>query len=227
MLLLILVSFSLSAHDFSADRELLNAYLTDDMPVWKAYIDSLAAVGTQDAVLQSLPYEYGYCAAQLDRDKELALTYTKLYKAHVEAAKELLPKGHYAMYVSSVYVYEMALRISLRPAKTLTLAKKAVKQSPDDPMVLNYYGMTLFYAPKAFGSKKEALDLFLRAVNAFEAPEWHHCWWRASAMMYVAQCYLKLGQAETALQYAEKTLQEYPGFRFVEDTLMPEIYDSL
>ena len=39
LFLLMAMSISLSAQDFSADRELFDAYQREDMSVWKTYID--------------------------------------------------------------------------------------------------------------------------------------------------------------------------------------------
>ena len=58
LLLLIVFSLSLSAQDFSADRDLFAAYQKEDMSVWKEQID------VQRDNVQStkdLLYEYGYC----------------------------------------------------------------------------------------------------------------------------------------------------------------------
>ena len=41
LLLVMVFSFSLSAQDFSADRDLFAAYQKEDMSVWKEYIDRL------------------------------------------------------------------------------------------------------------------------------------------------------------------------------------------
>ena len=41
VLLLMAMSISLSAQDFSADRELFDAYQREDMSVWKTYIDKV------------------------------------------------------------------------------------------------------------------------------------------------------------------------------------------
>lgn len=192
--------------------DLLNAYLEDNMPVWKVYIDSCHSSADAE---QSLPYEYGYCAALMEKNKTAAKPYVLRFKQNVEAAKDRLPAGHYEMYKSAVYVYELRLHESFHPVRSLDLARKAVKIAPDDPLTLTYCGMALFYAPKPFGNKKEALNLFLRAYELFAGPQWHNCWWKAAAVMYIAQCYQKQGNLQRAQEYAEKALAEYPNFRFI------------
>lgn len=207
------ICISLSARSFVADGDLLNAYLHNDMPAWKAHVDTVV----------DLPYEYGYCAALLESDKTAALPYVKRFKEHVEAAKTSLPKGHYEMYMSAVYVYELRLHESFHPVKSLELAREAVKLAPYDPMTLTYCGTALFYAPKPFGNKKEALELFLKAEQLFQGETWYNCWWRPAAMMYIAQCYDKAGNTEKAVQRAQELLRQYPDYEYIKYDYLPAL----
>ena len=197
ILILLLTFISLSAQDFSADRDLFAAYQKEDMSVWKEYIDNLSTFNLQ---LSTLLYEYGYCgyivAEAKKEGKESLLPeakrYVKQYKQHVEALKNQLPKGHYEMYMSAVLVYELRLHESMRPIKAMSLAKEATKLAPNDPLVLSYYGTSLFYAPKPFGSKAEALVWFEKADKFFKGPQWEYCWVREANEMYIQQCHEKL-----------------------------------
>ena len=185
--LLLMCSNLLSAQ--VTDRELFDAYQREDMSLWKAYVDSL---NTHSLNTNSLLYEYGYCGYVLEYDKTHATPYISRFRAHVEAQRENLPPGHYEMYMSAVYVYELRAHESFHPAKAMSLAKQATKLAPNDPLVLAYYATSLFYAPKPFGSKKEALDWFERAEQRFRAPQWKYCWVRAATLMYIDQCKEKL-----------------------------------
>lgn len=178
LFLLITISMSLSAQNFSADRDLFDAYQREDMTVWRNHIDSVS----------DLLYEYGYCGYIVDADKTAAKPYVARFRQHVQAAKAQLPPGHYHMYMSAVYVYELRLRESFHPAKAMSLAKEATKIAPDDPLVLAYYGTSLFYAPKPFGSKKEALLYFEKAAHLFKDPKWQYCWVRKATEMYIRLC---------------------------------------
>ena len=172
------------------DRDLLDAYQREDMTVWKEYVDTTV----------DLPYEYGYCGyivAEAKKEGKEALMpeakqYVQQFRQHVEAAKESLPVGHYEMWMSAVMVFELRLKVSIHPFKSMSLAKEATKLAPEDPLTLSYYGTCLFYAPKPFGSKREALEWFLRAKPYFEAPEWEDCWLREANEMYIQQCQEKL-----------------------------------
>ena len=207
------ICLSLSARSFVADGELLNAYLHNDMPTWKAHIDTVI----------DLPYEYGYCAALLEVDKEAAKPYVRRFREHVEASRKTLPKGHYEMYMSAVYVYELRLHESFHPVKALDLAREAVKLAPNDPLTLTYCGTALFYAPKPFGNKKEALQLFLKAEQHFAAEAWYNCWWRPAAMMYIAQCYDKAGDLQEAVRWVQIILSQYPEYEFIRNDYSPDL----
>lgn len=192
-------SLSLSAQDFSADRDLFAAYQKEDMSVWKEYID----VRRNDVrCTKDLLYEYGYCGfivAEAKKEGKEALLpeakrYVQLFREHVEAQKGRLPAGHYEMYLSAVMVYELRLHIAIRPIKAMRLAKEATRLAPEDPLVLSYYGTSLFYAPKPFGSKSEALTWFEKAEEHFRDPQWNYCWVREATKMYIRQCHEKLGR---------------------------------
>ena len=190
-------SLSLSAQDFSADRDLFVAYQKEDMSVWKEYID----VRRNDVrCTKDLLYEYGYCGYIVAEAKKegkeslmpAAKSYVAQFRKHVEEAKNQLPTGHYEMYMSAVLVYELRLHESMRPIKAMSLAKEATKLAPNDPLVLSYYGTSLFYAPKPFGSKTEALVWFEKADKFFKGPQWEYCWAREANEMYIQQCHEKL-----------------------------------
>ena len=184
------ISISLSAENFSADSTLLAAYQRKDMSVWREYVSSFS--NDRRLTTKDLLYEYGYCGYVVDRDKANALPYVKRFRSMVEAAKNHLPAGHYHMYMSAVYVYELRLHESIHPVKAMNLAKEAVKLAPEDPLILAYYGTCLFYAPSPFGSKKEALIWFERAKTRFKGEDYRFCWVREATEMYIEQCYEKL-----------------------------------
>ena len=189
-LLLMVISMTLSAQDFSADRGLFEAYQREDMSVWEEYLGNRQPSAVSH---QMLIYEYGYCGyivAEAKKEGKEALLpkakrYVQQFRSDVEAAKGSLPAGHYEMYMSAVMVYEMRLHIAIRPVKAMSLAKEATKLAPKDPLVLAYYGTSLYYAPAPFGSKKEALRYFKQAKELFQGPQWEYCWVRKATEMYI------------------------------------------
>jgi hypothetical protein len=184
------ISMTLSAQDFSADRGLFDAYQREDMSVWEEYLGNRQPSAVSH---QMLIYEYGYCGyivAEAKKEGKEALLpkakrYVQQFRSDVEAAKGSLPAGHYEMYMSAVMVYEMRLHIAIRPVKAMSLAKEATKLAPKDPLVLAYYGTSLYYAPAPFGSKKEALLYFKQAKELFQGPQWEYCWVRKATEMYI------------------------------------------
>ena len=175
-----LISISLSAQ--VTDGELFRAYQREDMSVWKEYVNKKV----------HLLYEYGLCGYMVDREKDAAKSYVQRFRKHVEEAREVLPAGHYEMYMSAVYVYELRLKESIHPVKAMSMATQATKLAPNDPLVLSYYGTCLFYAPKPFGSKREALEWFTKAKRYFVGDEWQYCWVREANEMYIRQCKEKI-----------------------------------
>ena len=191
--LMLCLSVALAAQ---TDSVLFAAYQREDMTVWKEAISRQASAVSSRTLL----YEYGYCGyivAEAKKEGKEALLpeakrYVHQFKAHVEAAKEQLPTGHYQMYLSAVYVFELRLHESIHPLKSMSLAKEATKLAPNDPLVLSYYGTCLFYAPKPFGNKAEALRWFEKAQKRFTSSQWKYCWVREANEMYIRQCHEKL-----------------------------------
>ena len=186
IIVLLIASLSLSAANNAVDSVMLDAYRQEKMSVWKNYLD------TTPVNAHRLMYEYGYCGYIVSADKKAALPYVQHFRKHVEALKSRLPKGHFEMYMSAVYVFELRLHESFHPAKGMSLAKEAARLAPKDPLTLTYLGTSLFYAPKPFGSKQEALSYFEQAEALFKAPKWKYCWLREANQMYIRQCHEKL-----------------------------------
>ena len=186
LIIALLISMSLSAQ---SDRDLLSAYMREDMSVWKAYVDTSSLLTSHYSLLS---YEYGYCGYIVSADKEAARPYVQRLKSHISDLKSQMPPGHYEMYLSAVYVFELRLHESIHPVKAMSLAKDAVKLAPNDPIVLSYYGTCLFYAPKPFGSKEEALTWFQKAEPLFEQPQYEYAWMKKANQMYIHQCLEKL-----------------------------------
>ena len=199
VILALCISISLSAQ--TTDRDLFDAYLREDMTVWQSYVDSIYNLQSTTCN-HTLAYEYGYCGyivaeAKKSGDEALmaqAKQYVRNFKNHIETDKDHLPVGHYEMYRSAVLVYELRLHESIHPFKAMSLAKEATRLAPDDPVILSYYGTCLFYAPKPFGSKAEALNWFLQAEPLFQAPQYQYSWIKEANTMYINQCRDKLSR---------------------------------
>ena len=195
------------------DERLFEAYRREDMSVWKEYIESLQPSAISS---QTLIYEYGYCgyivAEAKKEGKEALLPEAKAcvqrFRSQIEKHKSHLPAGHYEMYRSSVYVFELRLHLSIHPVKAMSLAKEATRLAPQDPLVLSYYGTCMYYAPKPFGSKEEALKWFDKADRLFRAPEWNYCWVKDATKMYIRQCHIRSMCRQMIDTYPKATLQD-------------------
>ena len=200
--LLLMCSLALSAQQ--TDSLLFAAYQREDMSVWKEYIDRLRLTedrpATPDRVQTDLLIEYGYCGyivAEAKKEGQEALLpeakqRVENFKSQISNLKSAMPAGHYEMWMSAVYVFELRLHESMHPVKSMSLAKEAVNLAPDDPIVLSYYGTCLFYAPKPFGSKQEALSWFKKAQTHFKGDQYKYCWIREANEMYINQYLEKL-----------------------------------
>ena len=171
-----------------SDSVLFDAYRREDMSVWKEYVDGRSTIHIHPSTLL---YLYGLCGYMVDREKDKALPYVQNLKSQITNHQSQLPAGHYEMYLSAVYVYELRLHESFHPVKAMSLAKEAVRKAPNDPLTLSYLATSLFYAPKPFGSKKEALQLFEKAQTYFRDPKWQYCWVREANEMYIRLCHDK------------------------------------
>lgn len=171
---------SLSAQTTAADRDLYDAYKAEDMSIWKTYID------TAEVTPSLLSYEYGYCGAMVDCKDSTAITYLQRFRRHIETLRDHLPAGHYEMYLSAVYVYELRLHVSFHPVTAMSLAKEALKKAPEDPMTICYYATSLYYAPKPFGDKNKAKNLFEQAKEKFQDPAYQYCWWEPFCELHLS-----------------------------------------
>lgn len=208
----------------AADEPLMNAYLENDMPAWRAFIHTTDwEHATQAERQRVLAYEYGYCAAMMEVDKHEAQRATQVFHSHVQAMEGLLPKGYYEMYLSAIYAFEFKLGQSFHVFSILRYANKSLELAPNDPIVVGYMGNVLFYAPKGIGDKKKALALFEKAATLFESSQWKYCWNRPAMLLAAAQCYEKTGDKQKAISIANKLLNEFPNFTYIRDTYLPAL----
>lgn len=224
LIILLAVCCSLFAQFTEADKPLFDAYLENNMQRWKNYIDGVnwAQANTQQR-LRLIAYEYGYCAATLDVSKKQAAPYVEKFRAHVEEMESKLPVGYYDMYMSSVYAFEIMMGKSAHFISTLKLATSAAEKNPTNPITLGYRANVLFYAPRGIGNKKEALTLFKKCEQYYHAPQWKYCWNRPATLLTIAQCYEKQGDLEIALQKTNALLKEFPNYKYVRETYLPQL----
>ena len=164
-----------------SNHQLYQAYLNREMSVWEEYI-----VSTQWDTLslqeqeQLLNYEYGFSAYKLGEDADKAREFITRLESHLEALKDALPAARYHAYLASVYTYKLGLDKAHMIANAKQLYANvncALELDDQDAFVLSMKGNVEFYSP--FGSKKKALEYFLKADSIYairgeEYEQWNH-----------------------------------------------------
>lgn len=158
-----------------SEQQLLDAYLNEDMSVWKAYIDASDMQQLPaDEQLRLLRYEYGFAAAMLSIDKANAKTYIQRFGEHIEQAKSILSEALYNVYMSAYHTYSMRLTMNVfAHGKAIYKCADAAKEAdPNEPMVWVAQGNIHFYTPKMMGGdKRKALDEYNKADSLFMLQE--------------------------------------------------------
>lgn len=158
-----------------SEQQLLEAYLNEDMSVWKAYIDASDMQQLPaDEQLRLLRYEYGFAAAMLSTDKAGAKAYIQRFGEHIEQAKSILSEALYNVYMSAYHTYSMRLTMNVfAHGKAIYKCADAAKEAdPNEPMVWVAQGNIHFYAPRLMGGdKQKALEEYSRADSLFMLQE--------------------------------------------------------
>ena len=154
-----------------SEQQLLEAYLNEDMSVWKAYIDASDMQQLPaDEQLRLLRYEYGFAAAMLSTDKAGAKAYIQRFGEHIEQAKPILSEALYNVYMSAYHTFSMRLTMNVfaHGKAIYKYAQAALDADPNEPMAWVAQGNIHFYTPKMMGGdKRKALDEYNKADSLF------------------------------------------------------------
>lgn len=216
------------------NEQLFNAYLHQDMSVWRNYIETAKwekmSISERKRLIN---YEYGFIATAIDAEDPKADEYLTHFRQHVaeEYESQHISEAHYCMYMSSINAYDFMLnksKLFSAGLQSFKLVKRASVLAPDDPYVLTLKANVDFYAPAAFGGDKEAaLTLFTRARELFrETEDYKHLWNYASLRLCIAQCYDKKGDSERAISECYSILGEIPDFEYVRDEYLPQLLEK-
>lgn len=211
-----------------SDSTLFAAYLRTDMKVWDRYLHASSFEGLSVSEQKRyLSYEYGYVAAALDASSADAADHLASFSTHLDALASHLSESDLLVYRSSLAAYEAKHNRWLLLSKGLEafrLANAAYRLAPADPFVLLLKGNVEFYAPKALGSKEQALDYYRRACAAFEAKGDTICNWQyLLARLTIIQCLDKLSRTSEAISEASILLSLYPSFAYLRDDYLPSL----
>lgn len=126
----------------------------------------------------------------------------------------------------------LGIRMAYAPWKGIFLGPKsskyievAVREKPNNAIVLKLLGNYKYYTPAAFGGDmEEAKEAFEKAVAIMERDGVDQSnWLYLDALAHLGQCYKALGEKEKARATYEKALQVEPDFAWVEKVLLPDL----
>jgi tetratricopeptide (TPR) repeat protein len=232
LILSILVFASLQVRG-NYKTEIYSAYINNRMDQWKNVLERMEALPdkTSEILLELVNYQYGYIGYCIGFEKKDEA------RKYLEAARknlDILDKRKYkqpliSAYRSAFYGFRIGLSPITAPVnglKSIECAKEAVKGDPQNYFGYIQYGNIQFYMPKSFGgSKKEALDYYLRARELLEKePDYTSSDWNyLSLLIVIAQTYTYLNDYPSAQGIYEYILKLEPGFIYVRDDLYPKL----
>lgn len=235
--LTILLLFGFLSIYASNKTEIYKAYISNDMNLWKRTIDEMNQQKSKsnNFRLELLNYQYGYIAWCIGNKKnEIAESYIELGEKNIQVLEKT---GSYASavnaYKSAFYGYKIGLNKLKAPfigPKSVDCAKLAMKQDTNNPYGYIQYGNSQFYMPAAFGgSKKLALDYYLKAKNLMERnpKEAIEDWNYLSLLSMIAKAYTELNDFKQAKTCYEKILKIEPDFLWVKNELYPELLKNI
>ena len=221
---------SLAANNKSA---IYKAYLTGDKELWKNTIDKMSSQGTKTPayIAELLNYQYGYigCCIGL-KDYSEAKKYLELAEKNLDRLAET--PGNESLinsYKAAFSGYRIGMNNLLAPVlgfKSIDYAKEAVRMNKNDAFAWIQNGNVEFYWPKVFGgSKKEALDYFLKALEIMEKDpagiieDWNYI----NLLLLIAQTYRYIDGKDNSAIYVNMILKIAPDFTWVKNKMYPQI----
>lgn len=235
--LTILLLFGFLSIYASNKTEIYKAYISNDMNRWKKTIDEMDQQKSKsnDFRLELLNYQYGYIAWCIGNKKtEIAETYIELGEKNIQELEKT--NGYTSLvnsYKSAFYGYKIGLNKLKAPfigPKSVECAKLAMKQDTSNPYGYIQYANSQFYMPAVFGgSKKLALDYYLKAKNLIERnhKETIEDWNYLSLLSMISKTYTELKDFKQAKTYYEKILKIEPDFLWVKNELYPDLLKKI
>ncbi|ATV32141.1 hypothetical protein [Prevotella intermedia] len=223
---LILLLTGLSSWATSPKKIIYRAYISVDMQLWRAVIDSLHAKAnkTLEQELELLNYEYGYigwCLSQ--KKKQVVGTYLKRYNARLSRLTSDQVRSLRSAYRSAYYGFEIGLskiKAPLLGPKSIREAEQSVELDPKGWLGYVQLGNIDFYKPSLFGgSKGNALKYYLKAEQILLREGVNQDWNLLSLWAQIGLTYEALNNPKNAELYYRKALNAEPQFKWVRDEL--------
>ncbi|HAJ98705.1 MAG TPA: hypothetical protein DCM62_01635 [Bacteroidales bacterium] len=213
--------------------QIYDAYVLNNMPQWARTLQAMEAAyrATPSAELlyDLLLAQYGIIGYYLGNNRQ-NLGEPILKRA--EALNETLEQTRgFQAQASAFQAAFIAFRISLSPARAIIIgprsanaANRAEQLNPQYPRVWVEKGNIQFFAPAPFGSKRQSITYYQRAIRLMEA-NMHpsHRWLYLSTLVSLANAFEKTGNIAMAIQTLEKALQFEPRFSWAKDEMLPRL----
>lgn len=234
-IILILLCISELKADYRS--EIYSAYINNRMEMWKNVIDRMEVMNgkNNEQILELLNYQYGYIGYCLSLNKK---DEGKMYIDFALKNIELLDKAGYKpsmvnAYKSAFYGYRILINKLSSPVngiKSINHATLSIKLDSENYLGYVQYGNIKFYMPAALGgSKKEALDYFLKAKALFDKnpSEIKGDWNYISLLVLIGQTYYYMEDYSSSKAVYENILNIEPGFKYVKDDLYPKLLEKI
>lgn len=207
------------------------------MDQWKSVLERMDAIQNKsdELLLELVNYQYGYIGYCIGFDKKEE---AKKYLSFAMKNIQILEKKNCSLSVVNAYKAAFyGFRIGLNPIsapvngfKSIDCARTALKIDPEFYFAYIQYGNMKFYMPSALGgSKKEALEYYLRAKGIVDKdPEFISGNWNyMSLLVVIGQTYTYLKDFASAKKVYDNILKLEPGFWYVKDDLYPKLLKKM
>lgn len=167
-------------------------------------------------------------ATMRDQDEDLFDSYVDQAEENLEKIIELDKSNGEPKAVLSAL---MGLKMGYSPwkgmylgSKSSSLIEKALKQSPNSPLVWKFYANSKLFTPEMFGGDlRVAIESFEKTLQLFEQKELINNWLYLDTMAFLGQAYQKNNETQKAIALYEKALNVEPDFNWVKYVLLPKV----
>ncbi|MFA7081201.1 MAG: hypothetical protein WC135_01185 [Bacteroidales bacterium] len=226
----ILISFSLSSYADNEKSIIYNAYINNDMGVWKKTIDNMNAQKnkTIEREFELLNYEYGYIGFCIGmKKKEEASIYIARGESRInKLMKNKANLGLVHAYKAAFYGFQIGMNKVKAPflgPKSIEEAKTSIELDKNNYFGYMQFGNIEYYMPAIFGgSKQKALEYYLKSKTIMDKNNLKQDWIYLNLVVLIAQTYQELNNWNYADAYYKLALKLAPDFQWVSKELYPK-----
>ena len=226
----ILISFSLSSYADNEKTIIYNAYISNDMGVWKKTIDNMNAQKnkTIEREFELLNYEYGYIGFCIGtKKKEEASIYIARGESRInKLMKSKQNLGLVHAYKAAFIGFQIGMNKVKAPflgPKSIDEAKKSIELDRQNHFGYMQYGNIEYYMPAIFGgSKEKALEYYLKSKKIMDSKNLKQDWIYLNLVTLIAITYQELNDWNNANAYYKLALKLAPDFKWVSKELYPK-----